>query len=845
MINDEIDQDVLKELEKISEYEVDIKNYEIGKYIGQGGFGQVFHCTEIKSGKMFVMKISKESLIFMKKNIKNLIREIATMGLVDHPTIVKFIGYSPNIIPPEELQTHPYRSHNNHPIIILEILERDLHKAIYNNEELSPTFQLKTIVGMAVAMMYLHSNNILHRDFKPSNVLLDSNGCVKVCDFGFSKLVEDDNIMNSITISQAPIYTPSFAPPELKNNKYGIKSDMFSFAITCWCLLTQKKPYAFGGFVCFKVWHENLRPNEKLIENENLRDLIVQCWDDDPNKRPDFETFVQIILRKEFWPAGVNEHEIFEYLNEIGMKSDGHPKVPFVKVISKDHDEFDSIDKIDIIEEIDVELDEPTASIGLYQKAIEFYWKKDFKKAFTKFKESAKKGNTSAKYYMGIMYIYGEGVEKNIVEGEKLIKYAADMGNNLALKTYLEILKAKEIVPKEENEIIDYYMTSAERGNSNAMKTLYFIYADRYDVEKIVPFLKHLSATGFNPASLWLAKYYQRLCDMNNDQNAFNTSLTFYKIACDQDNGEACLYLGKAFYTPYKGFTVNLLTAMNYLKMASNFGNAEAKYYLGKILYSHVSASNNEENSLWKYMHALNYFEESYKLGYSEAAFEYAAMYFNGEGCLKSIGMATKIYRNASENGDSHFSEIIAEKFLFGEDAPQDYNEAKIHFWKAAQKGLKEEKQPDIKKSEPNHGLKICQRIVQHFEDMDDLHEATKYHQFIYKHWNDQKSKNYVFSHPKFVKFETNDEYYQFFDECIDKNVPNAIDCYVSFMKTKDKFPKERKTPQEKLELYRSWITRGFHDPVYKYLWELQKEYCNSISLTKQEREICRGKGFT
>lgn len=124
---------------------------------------------------------------------------------------------------------------NNSIYLILELCNRgDLSMYIKTNikdNDLYYSFQI--IKGLE----YLHNNNILHRDIKPQNILLH-NDIIKICDFGFSKKIKDNDLIS--TFCGSPLY---MAPEILKYNEYTDKADIWSLGVILYELIYKNHPY--------------------------------------------------------------------------------------------------------------------------------------------------------------------------------------------------------------------------------------------------------------------------------------------------------------------------------------------------------------------------------------------------------------------------------------------------------------------------------------------------------------------------------------------------------------------------------------------------------------------------
>jgi serine/threonine protein kinase len=97
----------------------------------------------------------------------------------------------------------------------------------------------------ALGINYLHSLDptIIHRDIKPSNLLVDETWNVKVADFGFARIKEENATMTRCG-------TPAWTAPEIiRGEKYSEKADLYSFGVVMWEMLTRKQPYAGRNFM--------------------------------------------------------------------------------------------------------------------------------------------------------------------------------------------------------------------------------------------------------------------------------------------------------------------------------------------------------------------------------------------------------------------------------------------------------------------------------------------------------------------------------------------------------------------------------------------------------------------
>lgn len=167
----------------------DINAYKKISKIGEGGFSEVSRVKEIKTGEYYAAKVSKFMINEETKDSQEallLFREVNYMSLLNHPSVLKFIGYYQT-----DFEGEPQ------PTIITELATNGSLRDIIEMElsGLSPTGlddtkKLINIYGIASGLLYIHSHNLIHRDLKPENVLIDDFLYPKISDFGLSKITD-------------------------------------------------------------------------------------------------------------------------------------------------------------------------------------------------------------------------------------------------------------------------------------------------------------------------------------------------------------------------------------------------------------------------------------------------------------------------------------------------------------------------------------------------------------------------------------------------------------------------------------------------------------------------------
>jgi serine/threonine protein kinase len=182
----------------------------------------------------------------------------------------------------------------------------------------------KIVVGIALAMRFVHSRNIIHRDLKPDNILLDWDWRVRIADFGQS-ISLDNPAIPSLTHPNAIASWPSidsrYLAPECYNNEYFQESDVFSFGLIAYELLTGQSAFRKDltkPQIAFILVMTEERPEIPKFVLPSAGKLITECWAKEPGDRPSFEDIVDRLAKMKFKILpNVNSAKISAFFREI------------------------------------------------------------------------------------------------------------------------------------------------------------------------------------------------------------------------------------------------------------------------------------------------------------------------------------------------------------------------------------------------------------------------------------------------------------------------------------------------------------------------------------------------
>jgi serine/threonine-protein kinase len=248
-----------------------IGKYEIVEELGRGGMGVVYKAYDALMEREVAIKVISDGVLAMPEIKSRFYREARTAGKLGHENITVVYDVS------EE---------DGKPYIVMEYLAgADLGTLLDRGEPMSLQLKLGYAVQICRGLSFSHSHGIIHRDIKPGNIRITGTGRVKIMDFGIAK-PESSNLTRTGALIGTPFY---MSPEQIQGKKVDKRSDIFSFGVLFYELLTGKKPFAGvePTSVMFKIVHEEPEKiDDALIEHRNgLRDILLTTLAKDPDKR--------------------------------------------------------------------------------------------------------------------------------------------------------------------------------------------------------------------------------------------------------------------------------------------------------------------------------------------------------------------------------------------------------------------------------------------------------------------------------------------------------------------------------------------------------------------------------
>lgn len=270
---------------------------------GVGSFGTVYCADWISQKKCVAVKV-----------VSHLDEEVNILSTLTHRNIIKFYGAcyeTPNFCIVSEYA--PYGS-------LYSFLSSS------SSAELQFCQMFRWAKDVASGMKYLHeeaSIQVVHRDLKSKNILIGDGHCLKICDFGSSRVFDE-----TVVMTFAGTY-PWMAPELIQGLPTSTLCDVYSFGIVLWEILTAEIPFkGLQGFqVAWIVVENHERPIIPSSCPQQLSNLIQQCWQGDPAFRPSFSEILERLDKISMDDSVEKETNLFtqnkcKWVEEMSSKMD-------------------------------------------------------------------------------------------------------------------------------------------------------------------------------------------------------------------------------------------------------------------------------------------------------------------------------------------------------------------------------------------------------------------------------------------------------------------------------------------------------------------------------------------
>lgn len=258
-----------------------IGNYVVLAEVGTGGSGKVYKAEHRSLRRVVALKVLDGQLLSDPESVKRFEESARAIRDLTHPSITSLFDYG--LLP----DARPYMVME---FIAGQTLTRRISENVFTNEETIALFG-----QICDAMQTAHAAGVLHRDLKPGNIMIDTNGTAKIVDFGLAKFMNDDR--TNITATGAVLGTPAYMSPEqCLGHASDVRSDIYSLGCVLYEAVTGQQIFTFGNSFDAMRKHVRLEPIKPSLHavglSPQLESVILKCLEKDPDQR--FDSMQQV-----------------------------------------------------------------------------------------------------------------------------------------------------------------------------------------------------------------------------------------------------------------------------------------------------------------------------------------------------------------------------------------------------------------------------------------------------------------------------------------------------------------------------------------------------------------------
>jgi len=247
--------------------------YKVEQLIGVGGMAYVFTANDTQENRTVAVKILKDEFASNREFVRKFINESKVLAGLAHPSIVEVFDVS---------------FEGNPKFMVMEYIDGITLKEYMETADgpLSWKDSVHFTIQILRALQHAHARGVIHRDIKPHNIMLFTDGTVKVMDFGISKVAREE-VKSSTEHTLGSVHYIS--PEQAQGQSTDEKSDIYSLGCVLYEMLTGQKPFDSDNPVAVALMHsKNVAPVPTSINPEipiGLEQVIIKAMEKEPAKR--------------------------------------------------------------------------------------------------------------------------------------------------------------------------------------------------------------------------------------------------------------------------------------------------------------------------------------------------------------------------------------------------------------------------------------------------------------------------------------------------------------------------------------------------------------------------------
>ena len=249
--------------------------YEMQQRIGRGGMADVYLARDVLLDRLVAIKVLFPEFATDPAFVERFRREAQSAANLNHPNIVSVYDWG--------------RSNNTYFMAMEYVPGRTLAEALNDVGPISASKAAEVGIEVAAALSFAHRNNVVHRDIKPGNILIGSNGQLKVADFGIARAL-GSAADSGLTAHGAVMGTAAyFSPEQAQGGQPDPRSDLYSLGIVLYEMVAGQVPFTGDTpvAIAYKQVHEAPRPLHQLAPDvpRAFEAIVARLLAKDPDRR--------------------------------------------------------------------------------------------------------------------------------------------------------------------------------------------------------------------------------------------------------------------------------------------------------------------------------------------------------------------------------------------------------------------------------------------------------------------------------------------------------------------------------------------------------------------------------
>ena len=694
---------------------ITLGHYQLLHVLGQGGFGITYLAVDQRTNAQVVIKENLPTFYAARDDASLQVQPLAVEDAVQNyaHTLQRFVDEArilahlnhPNIVRVHEA----FEALGTAYYVMPYIEAKELHKVI-PTEAVDEAWLLPILKAVLSALDYLHAKNLLHRDLKPGNILLQTDGTPILIDFGTARALQTER-------SATMVGTPGYTPIEqiTTHGKRGAWTDVYALGATCYRLITGQLPPEANARLA-----EDEDPYHPLASRAELRARFSPALLSSIDK-------ALAIRAKDRWqsaqewtaalatPAAPRDTRPSaplptEQAPEAPAASGGGSKKPLTLILSllgvlllgggygvyayldaEEQERLQAEYARAEAQRIAQEQAERLAREEAERKAREEAERKAHEEAERLAREEAERKareEACSQYMQSVLAVHTKAI---LPDDDKIptppnnqvvqtLRELADKGNHEAEFVFSVLTALGLEVPQDENKAMDYLRKAANGGQPHAQTALGKRYQEGIGVAKdeseAVKWYRKAAeqdnADGQNELG------YCYLDGIGVAKNGYEAVMWFRKAAEQGDNA-AQSNLGYCYQNGI-GVAKDDVEAVKWYRKAAEQGNANGQVWMGCCYRDGIGVAKDEAE-------AVKWYRKAAEQGNADGQFWMGCCYHYGIGVAKDGAEAVKWYRKAAEQGDATAQCNLGNIYYKGDGVAKNATEAVKWFRKAARQG--------------------------------------------------------------------------------------------------------------------------------------------------------------